>query len=273
MDTVSIRFSSHDGAPGVDSAPDNPLARALNRLLESGQPFERLSACFFDPSPMTASLRWFGLFVYSVGERVIYFPGLTEVYRQTRTARGPGATQQHEFRADHLSLEADRQEWHLTSTGSEGHIGSFRTTDLGEGRVLWFGMSIASPNVLRPVNLHTEVAAHIPPTDARRRIEVVMQAREAVVFNTLLFNEKRRDFVTPCFAHFSVIVGPCGFIPYTGELLGLPFRSPFVSPPLGTLTNVPLRSHRVSLEPHVDLDIMTAVLPGAVSQPVSFTSP
>ena len=68
-------------------------------------------------------------------------------------------------------------------------------TELGEDRVLWFGMSITLPNVLRVVNLRTEVEAHVPPTDARRRIDVVTQAREAVVFNTLLFNEEHRNLL------------------------------------------------------------------------------
>src|ERR1019366_7445998 len=96
--------------------------------------------------------------------------------------------------------------------------------------------------------------------------------RDGVVFNTLLFNQIGRPSV-PGFGHFSVIVGPCGFTSYGGEKLGLPFASPFVTPGLRDLTNVYLRTHRLRLDPHVDIEIITAILPGRVNVPVALTSP
>lgn len=139
--------------------------------------------------------------------------------------------------------------------------------------MLWFGMSIAAPHVLRAVHASTEVTAQIHSNDSRRRAAVFVAARESVVFNTVLFNTGHREFMVPSFAHFSVIVGPCGFESYRGDQLGLPLGSPHISPPLPTLDNLAVRSHRLSLEPHVDLDIIAMVLPGRVTVPVTFTSP
>jgi hypothetical protein len=272
VDTLKIRYCDPRGIPGVDSDTRNPLARALKRLLKTGKPFERLLACYFDPAPMASGIRWFGTFIFSDGGRIIYFPGLSEVQRLTQTSRGCDAVQQHEMEVDHFSLEANRREWHLTGYGTKRHLGRFSTTDLAEERVLWFGMSVASADVFRPLKNQTEVEAPIPPTDSHRRADVMIEARKDIVFNTVLFNRERQP-VTSGFGHFSVIVGPCGFTSYRGEKLGLPFGSPFVTPGLGDLKNVSLRSHRLSLEPHVDIEIITTILPGEVSTPVALTSP
>jgi hypothetical protein len=270
--TMKITYTVPDGTPGVDGDAYNPLARALSRLLKTGRPFERFLACHFDPLPMAVGIRWFGTFVFSDGGRVIYFPGLSERQRLTLTSKGSGEVRQHDFEVDHFSLESNRREWHVTACGSEQHIGSFRTVDLGEGRVLWFGMSVASPDVLRPVKISTEVEAQLPPTDSRRRADVAVQAREGIVFNTLLFDQECQPAV-PGFGHFAVIVGPCGFSQYRGQQLGAPFGSPFIEPPLGNLANVFLRSHRLSLEPRIDVEIVTAILPGRVTVPAALTSP
>jgi hypothetical protein len=192
FDKLEITFTEHTGAPGTDSDPHNPLARALSRLLKTGKPFGWIHACYFNPLPMAKGLRWLGIFMYSEGDRVIYFPGLREPQAQTFTSRGSEPIQRRQFQVDHLSLEADRRDWHLTGTGAKPHIGTYRSTDLGQGRVLWFGMSIASPDVLRLVHTRTLVDAQVPPTDARRRGDVIMRAREDVVFNEVLFNGEHR---------------------------------------------------------------------------------
>ena len=133
-------------------------------------------------------------------------------------------------------------------------------------------MSIASADALRPVKRGTVIEASVPEADALRRSDVMVEARKGVVFNTLLFDVGGQPPLVPAFGHFSVIVGPCGFTPYRGDKLGFPFGSPFITPKLGDLTNVQLRTHRLSLEPHVDIDIVTTILPGAVSAPIALTS-
>lgn len=84
------------------------------------------------------------------------------------------------------------------------HIGSFPTVDLGENRVLWFGMSVASPDALRAVRERTVVTAEVPETDGRRRTDTFIRARDGVVFNTILFNTTYRKLIIPSFAHFPV---------------------------------------------------------------------
>jgi hypothetical protein len=274
-DTLVITCNSEGGAPGIDSDPDNPLARALNSLLNTGRPIKRLSACYFDPLPMGTGLRWFGTFVYSDGDRLIYFPGLAEMHPSLQTSKSGGLINQQSFQVDHLSLEAHRRDWHLTTKGSTGHAGSYPTIDLGDGRVLWFGLSIASPDTLRLLRSSTKVEAQAHPNDSRRRAEVFMASRNGVVYNTLMFNTENYRPIAPSFAHFTVIAGPSGFADYFGEHHAFPFESPYISPKLPEVPlDIPaIRSHRISLEPHVDLQIITTVLPGVVTVPATFTSP
>jgi hypothetical protein len=272
-DTLAITYSADDGTPGTDSDPDNPLARALNSLLDTGRPIQCFSACYLNPLPMASGIRWFGTFVYSDGDRLIYFPGLAEMQRGLQTSKGAGPIKKQSFRVDHLSLEADRRDWHLTKKGSTGHVGRYPTTDLGDGRVLWFGLSIASPKTLRRLRTRTKVEAHIHPNDSLRRAEVFKNAREGIVYNTLMFNTTSNHLIVPGFAHFTVIVGPCGFADYSGGQYAFPVGSPYITPKLTGAVNIPVRSHRVSLEPHVDLQIIAAILPGAVTVPATFTNP
>ena len=213
---------------------------------------------------MPAGLRWFGTFVFSDGGRTIFFPGLRDRQHLTRTAKGGSTPIEHQFEAEHFSLERDRREWHVTDSGKDEHKGRFPRRIYGEGRVLWFGLSLASSRrsslgqAFRPPKSN----AQIPPGDSRRRADVLTQAREGILFNTLLLSESQPEI--DGFCHFAVIAGPHGFAPYRGNQLGVPFGSPFVAPPLGNLQSLFLRSHRLSLEPHVDIEIVTASLPGRV---------
>ncbi len=273
-DTLVITLNSEDGFSGIDSDPNNPLARALNSLLKTGRPIKRLSACYFDPQPIETGVRWFGTFVYSDGDRLVYFPGLAEMQPSLQTSKSGSPIRQQSFEVDHLSLEAHRRDWHLTTKGSTAHVGIYPTINLGDGRVLWFGLSIASPDTLRLLRTSTRIEAQAHSNDSRRRAEVFMASRDGVIYNTLMVNTKYSRPSIPSFAHFTVIAGPTGFTDYFGEHRAFPLDSPYISPKLpDMLQNIPMRSHHISLEPHIDLQIITSVLPGIVTVPAAFTSP
>lgn len=271
MLNLKIELTTPDGASGSDCDVYNPFARAHRNLFETGQPFERLLACYLDPRPFAVGLRWFGMFVISDGGRILYFPGTGDPQSLTLSSQDQDAVKTHQLEVDHFTLESNRREWHVTGNGKKGHLGRFRTADLGEDRTLWFGLSIGSPEILRLVRIYTEVNGQTPPADTLRRADVALKAREGIDFNVLLFDWDQQP-PAPTFGHFAVIVGPPGFESYRGSNLGLPFGSPFVA--LGDLRrNTHFRSHRLRLDPHLDMEIVTALLPGRVSVPVALTSP
>jgi hypothetical protein len=72
--TLSFTWTMDIGAEGVDDDPNNPFSRALERLLQTAKPFEKLSLCFTalpDAPQGTESVRWLGAFAFSAGERVL----------------------------------------------------------------------------------------------------------------------------------------------------------------------------------------------------------
>jgi hypothetical protein len=164
----------------------------------------------------------------------------------------------------------------MTTLRSTDHVGSnrnsgFPTIDLGDGRVLWFGLSIPHPHVLRPLRESTKAIGQVNARDARRRADVFVRAREGVDFNDLMFNTEIEHIPQPSYAHFTVIAGPSDFPEYIGEKLAFPIGSPFAKLP-ERFTKIPMRRHRLRLTPYADVEITTAILPGEITVPFALTS-
>lgn len=272
LDTLRFTWDLPFGQPGEDSSPLNPLARSLRRLLrEDGQPFSRLCLCFFKDVDVA---RWLGVFVHSAGGRVLFFPAIPETIDTVQAFKSTVEVTNQPFAFDHVSLERDLQIWHATSISSAKHIGGPTTLPLGEGRVLWFGMSVASAGVLRVLRAKSVVTAEVPPSDTKRRAAVLKTARENMEFPMLSLNSDAPAPSYEGFLHFGVVVGPKGFADYLGPELGFPFGSPYVVGGLAPLQpGLPLRTFRIALSDTIDIQIVCAFLPGKLSVPIGFTAP
>src|SRR5262249_27979850 len=183
--TLSFTGNMDIGAEGSDEDPDNPFSRALDRLLRTGKPFEKLSLCFTALPEAPAgpvSVRWLGAFAYSAGERVLFFPGFASPPAGAAGVRGGAGMWRTGQPIDHLSLECDKGRWHATTPQSGGQFGGPGVLDLGHDRCLGFGFSVADPAFLRPAKRTTLVTAEVPGIDAGRRTEVFRRAREATSF-------------------------------------------------------------------------------------------
>jgi hypothetical protein len=78
----------------------------------------------------------------------------------------------------------------------------------------------------------------------------------------------------PAFLHFSVVVGPTGFISPMNGLLGLPHGSPFFpSVTFPESVKAPIRIHRVLLSDNIELEITASSLPGQLQTQFLFTAP
>jgi hypothetical protein len=264
MVNLETKFKLDGGEPGEDKDSYNPLARALANLLQTGQPFQRLTQCFViddrDQSSKNSSrMRWLGVFVYSAGNRIIFFPGFTDHMTEVHKIHQTEPETRRAFQFDHFTLEPDMQRWHITNLDSTEHISGARTQNLGEDTYLWFGLSIASLDVLRIAKETTVVTALVPSSDAERRKIVFLDARENIVFQILEFHPDiaRSDIRV---AHFGIIVGRGVNKLYEGDQPGLPD---------GSL----LRQHLMGLSNDRDIQIDTAILPSALTYPVVVTSP
>jgi len=278
MDNIQLTWEIDHGSPGIDSDPYNPLCRAVNSPFNDGRPHQSLSLCFFgDFDSRTndvTTLRWIGAIVLSAGERIIFFPGLNFQPQWVRLAQTQPPHRHHNINIDHISLEKDMQRWHFTSVNSTNHLGTGRTIDLGQRRFLWFGLSVASPDVLKEVKRETVVRARVPASDAKRRMECFLASREGAVFNIIHLTSDAKDRFKEGFLHFAFIAGPHCFPDYKGPQFAIPFDSPFLRERLPSpLTNVPLRLHRLSLGTQVDIEVVAMWLPGALTERVTLTSP
>ena len=272
MDTIRLTWTMPVGLAGSDASPANPLARALRQLLREGRPFSRLCQCFFRDAQGT--VRWLGVFVHSAGDRVIFFPGFADTMDKIHGFRSETQMWKQSFAFDHATLESDLQTWHVTSKDSQDHLGRPATLAIGEGRVLWFGLTRANASALRVVHQETVITADVPPSDSRRRMDVFSAAREGAAFPMLTFNAEHTTPASRGLCHFAVYVGPKGFPDYVGADLGFPHESPFMVEPLPSeMTRLPLRSHRVALSDVLDMQITAVLLPGQLNVPASFTSP
>jgi hypothetical protein len=272
MDTLEIAWRMEGCAPGVDSSRDNPLARATECLFRLGQPFSRLSKCFFcGPDGVT---RWLGIFVHSAGDRLLFFPGFAEEHTQVLAYSESVIRWNQPFHFDHLSLEPDRRTWHLTTPQSKHHLGKLYTRQLGDDRVHWFSMSAAAPSQLRVVREETRASAPTPPQDVDRRAQVFRNARESAIFQIVGLNTEHPSPRAPAFLHFSVVVGPKGFISPENELLGLPYGSPFLpSVTAPDSARAPIRIHRILLSDDIELEITASSHPGQLQTDALFTAP
>ena len=270
LDTIQLIWKMGYGAPGCDTDVGSPIARATNQLFKEGKPFSNLCMCFFKDT--SATLRWFGVFVQSAGNRIVFFPGFAHDFDQIQGIHGNSLQWHQSFDFDHISLEKDRSKWHVTSTFSKRHLGSPRTLPLDRTRVLWFGISIAAPHVMRHVKQETKIVVNTPPSDSRRIYEVFRKARESVKFPIVSLNEDHPIPFSEWFLHFGLIVGPKGFQPYLGGELGFPFGSPCLIRPLPEkLIGLPIRSHKLELSDNNDIQIVVCCLPGRLKIPVAIT--
>ena len=125
MRDVNIFILNEQGAEGIDNDPNTPIARAVERLLWEGKPYKTVQFCYLKVGK--SLLRWIGVFVGSVGNRIIFFPGHDFYPDHIKTSRNESAYKKQAFSIDHISLEKDFEHWHLTSKAStKQHLGSQR---------------------------------------------------------------------------------------------------------------------------------------------------
>lgn len=264
------------GQDGNDSDPDNPLSRAVNQLFRDGQPFKRLSMSFWAEAPDTElsnyRVRWLGVFIHSQGDRLIFFPGFRDSYKQIESYQGQKPWRNQLFDFDHVTLNKNFRDSHITSRDSINHLGSFPTSELGDSRFLWFGLSLSDFNVLRPVWKKTDVVMKVPASDSKRRTKVFMDSREDAKFQIVKRHPDAQSIFPQGFLHVSFIVGPKGFKLYKGMKHGFPEGSPFLlhQLPQGSL-QLPVRLHKISVSDSVDIQITSAWLPGKLKEPLTFT--
>ena len=277
MDTLELTWKFNFGEKGVDSDPSNPLSRALDLPLEKGKPYEAHSLCFYGDKQRGlrshSISRWLGVFLLSAGGRIIIFPGLSMRIEWIQTTSGTTTEPRHEIVIDHVTIEPKTQSWHFTAPNSHGHYVGGRTPDIGGGRLLCFGLSLDSEQVLPPVRTSTIVACSSPPSDADRRLQLLLDAQKKASSHMIVVTDDSRSRFNPGFLHFTFMVAPQGTQDCAVPFRLLPYGSPSLQKPLpATIPDLQIGLHCVPLASVYDVQIACMWLPGGLSVPAVWTS-
>lgn len=271
--TRAFTLFSAAGAAGVDDDPENPLTRATRRLLAEGQGMVSAIPAVIAERPSRTAF-WFGFFVLSEGGRILFFPAGAQRYVHAAGGRSDGSSRfDRALDVDHLSLEPDRQTWHLTdSTGRRrrGRQGGGRTRNVGAGRILWFCVTSSGLANFRPLRAATIVRFDPTPNadEARRRVDRFMACVSNGASSTIPLPPTPAGDVV---LHVAVVVARPGAPPYNGE--GMPF--PFAAPGVRRLKPSPgtTASHgTLLLSREIEIQILGAWMPGkATPGPLTFS--
>ena len=244
---IELTWKFEPGEPGFDDDPDNPLWRATEHLLSHGAPQERLVMAYVIDQRSGTTYRWLGVFAHSAGDRLVFFHGLDFAPKWVNINRG-GGTEKKYIDIDHMSLERDWSRWHFTSRGSEHHVGSATTRDLGKGWRFWFGLSIPNLDNLRVVKKQTKVVGTSPGSDAKRRIDSFMNSREGVTFPLITMPASTPE--SESFPYFEVVIAPSTSATHKG---------PYVGPSANEVTNAqtPVMIHHFSIGPFADVEVVS----------------
>jgi hypothetical protein len=284
-DTLKIEYRLDQGVPGRDDDPKNPISRALATLMKDNSRLPSFAQTFLVDETPGEPWRWLGVFVKSAGDRILFFPGFKATIDRVRGSRGEVLQFDQKFEFDHMSLEKDRGSWHVTSVRSKDHLPPARrhasrplpkdrlpATDLGAGRVLWFGMSLASTEVMRELRKETVATFDVPSRTAEWKCKQFIQSRDGKEFPALQMPEKPAQAQGSIFPLISMIVGPTDFEQYRGPVWGWPYGSEFVRGEPSGDWNYPSRDQRFHLDEETDIQLTAIWAPGSLVIPAVLTA-
>lgn len=274
---VDLSFNLNTGQSGVDNDPFNPLSRGLRVPMEEGRPHKSHALCFYfgEEKRLMANpfLRWLGVLVLSVGDRVIFFPGLSQAPNWIETTSYGHTSPRQSFDLDHISLEPERERWHFTAPGSADHRAGGRAQALGQGRLSWFGLSIQSEDVLRSVLSTTVARFPAPPSDVQRRVDHLTRAQSDAPHNSIGLLDGSKARFEQGFPHFCFTALPNSAPKYEGPNWLIPAGSPSLLDPFPTrIPDFQVRLQRIELPGPFDIQISSMWLPGRLGVPGLWTT-
>lgn len=269
--TMEITYPLPDGEPGVDDDQQNPLARALVPLMEMHKQLPSIRLAFLAEGQDAPPNRWLGVFVRSPGDRVLFFPGLDVDLFRVRGTDGGIARFDKEFDLDHISLEKDQGTWHITSPMSKAHQGGPNAIDVGQGRVLWFGMAVSDLAVLKKAKQRTSATFRVNDNATQHKLA---QLQGAIAGGeSVKVPMPPPPAIGDWFPLVAVIVGPRDFPLYNGPEWGAPYGSSYVTGEPAPDQKFTVWGNQFPLDDTTDVQVATTWIPGKMAIPMILTSP
>lgn len=128
-------------------------------------------------------LRFFGSFAHTNGNKLLFFPGFPPSKFSMNHTDGHAAIEVQDAELDHLTLEENLQEWHITglkANGSNHYEGPFKTRSVAPGIFHWFSLGIQDGRAFYKMAENNWIEADLPASDfERRRLEATRTIKEA----------------------------------------------------------------------------------------------
>lgn len=276
MGNILLHVNLECGREGLDLNSKNPLCLAYAPLLGKGRSHFSHTLCFInfddDLNSLPTNLRWFGVFLHTTGNRILFFPGLVGPIDWVETSVS-STSSRYSLQLDHITAEPIRQRWHFTGTNSAIHLAGGRMPKHhGSESYFWFGISMSNDQSLFPVYKHTLISHPAPEADLIRRKKELDRLQSMAKFARVNCDTQSHLLQAETFLHVGVLLTKKDNPVYRDEEWLVPFNSPYVSPPLPhVLPQSRLRYHRIPLSDEWDISIGTTVLPGKLTVAAAFT--
>lgn len=233
------------------STESSCLMRPFLRLFRTGKPPGKINYIFY--RHIDKSAYNLGSLCYSEGGRILFFPGFKakDLLWFLNKKGDFKKFKLSDFFVDHFTLESDFKKMHLTllkknRTSGKQYPAEFKTLKIDKDIFFWFGLSIQYPSLLEPTAKTTSITLPTPSSDAKRRIQNVIDARKDAIFH-ILEQSNKKAFSTNEFIHFNFFICPDDTdIPKEHVFQSLPTKEPIVSN-FHSDEPIPYRQYHVAL--------------------------
>ena len=260
QDTLRIDLQLPIGRGKSDAS--SCLIRPLLGFLRTGIPPGKINYIFYrHVDEVSYNL---GSLCHSEGKRIIFFPGFQARDLLWRMDKKGNFSKYalSDFVVDHFTLDRNFSKTHLTLLKKERpvkrrHPATFRTLKVDDKIFFWLGLSIQHPSLLELTRENVAMSVPTPSSDAKRRMQEIVDAREGAIFHTVEQADKG-PFSSEEFIHFNffVCLGDID-IPKEHVFLSLPTKEPIVMN-FHSQELLPYRQHHVAL-PGTDKKIVVIV--------------
>lgn len=157
-----------------------PFLSPFEVLITKGRPIGKIAYLILEYEEKQYA---FGTIVHSVGDRFIFFSGLTDprIYDTISKKKGE---------LSHITLEANKDKFHIKFKDTKTKAPIFQTDEIEKDYYYWFSLALQHPTVLLPLK-HLKFNFDFPKGDGKRRLNELGISRKGIINKILTLPENR----------------------------------------------------------------------------------
>jgi hypothetical protein len=187
---------------------DSALVRPFHKALQDGKPVGKINYIFYEEGKDYFIL---GSFVYSPGNKIIFFPGIIDTRLIRSVEEGEILSKGILHNVDHISLESNLRVYHMTLKQKKIDGSKYprkNTHPVKDDIFLWFSMGIRNNKVLEKAPKTQEIKLKWNDyAELKRKFRFIDESRGNANFNVTCVNDQPEEnyyinfefFVSPSF--------------------------------------------------------------------------